>query len=685
MRTMKYLLPFTSGVIIATMFQIFVSETGGLALAFMARQMKTKALHHRRFTFLPHLNHSGGFKRGGFAQVFSSERLLRGSSSKYDSSENKIIPITVLSGFLGSGKTTLLQHMLSNNEGLKIAVVVNDVASVNIDSKLVRGRTADDDNVAKGATPAGIVELQNGCACCSISGELLSSVSELMTLSDLRQDDDKFDHIVVEMSGVAEPRSVRNIFQEAMMYDMPLMDRVQLDTLVTVVDCSTFLDFLKSSRLVNTEESPELFYRSDEEKRKIEEESDIWMEGMPPSLAYALNGSYGMPPAGFDQGSGVCGLLVEQTEVADVILLNKMDLLSGEVEHLKQVITALNPRAKVISTTFGRIQTLDDVLASAKGDGVAMEGVVDDHKDFVIASDAQNCSDPECTNPLHGHDHSHGHSRSNEDSRDDGLITEDGQTCQDPECTNPHHTHDHSHGHFHSHDQSNNEVELNTSSNGAVCYDPDCQDHSHSHSHRSENENSLNTQTHAGIGTYVYRARRPFHPSRLLSALQKLPIVRGVPSEKGSAIHMDDASEKVFQQILRSKGFAWTADSNVKALYWSHAGCSFEMQCLGRWWATLPKHQWPDEATDDILADFDSPDHEESAATDTSSTVGDRRQEIVFIGTGLGSKETQSAIRKTLDSCLLNDDEWDCFRSQRTNEALLMSSFENLLEARMLT
>ena len=98
--------------------------------------------------------------------------------------------------------------------------------------------------------------------------------------------------------------------------------------------------------------------------------------------------------------------------------------------------------------------------------------------------------------------------------------------------------------------------------------------------------------THAGIGSFVYRARKPFHPTRLLSLLQMLPVVRGVPTYDSDSIDgVDEKVKEAFQQVVRSKGFAWTADSNVKALYWSHAGSSFEMQCLGRWWATLPKQQ----------------------------------------------------------------------------------------------
>lgn len=555
-------------------------------------------------------------------------QLLTSSSSEI----SEPIPITVLSGFLGTGKTTLLKHILGNNEGLKIAVVVNDVASVNIDSKLVRGQsTAIPNDASLGGevvpmeTPAGIVELQNGCACCSLSGELLTSVSELITLSDLRQDADRFDHIVIEMSGVAEPRSVRNIFQEAVMYDMPLMDRVRLDTLVTVVDCNSFLDYIKSSKVASSHEMPELFYRNKADQLRAEEmeEDNFWMS---PSL---LSNNH--------QG-GVCDLLVEQTEVADVILLNKVDLLNKEsdLQEVREITTALNPRARVVVTSFGKIGSLDEVLGYSRGKGVAIDGVVDDHKEYVSAADANNCSDPGCTNPLHNHDHS-------------------------------------SHSHHHSEVQN------------SICNDYDSHDHSHSHAHSHNSEETKSAVTHAGIGSFVYRARRPFHPTRIVSIIGKLPVIRGVPNlsdQDALDIKVDENTINALQQVIRSKGFCWTADSHVKALYWSSAGTSFEMQCLGRWWSTLPRKQWPKEATEAILQDYDDVAHDESTSYET---VGDRRQEIVFIGTGISAPETQQSIRNALDLCLLSDEEWKLYCSNRSDEAALASHFVNILSTRMLT
>jgi len=537
------------------------------------------------------------------------------------------------------------------------------------------------------------------------------------------------------------------------MYNMPLMERVRLDTLCTVVDCSTYGEYLRSGRLANVVESPELFYRDGEDKEEDgrsrakegdygdDDDDDNYEDGISQNRFNMLTFGGATAESGYEGKSGyeggVCDLLIEQTEVADIILLNKVDILQGKLQDTKDIVTALNPRAKIISTSFGKIERLKDILGITEGEGVAMDGVVDDHKDYVSAADeagakaeAQkahtNCDDTDCSDPLHDHDHSHSHS---DHSNDAGSMMEDGVGeggCTDPDFGDTSHSHSHSHssdaeatgcvdtdctdtshGHSHSHSSDAETTECadpdctNTShshthshsydAEAADCVDPDCTDTSHSHSHSHSSSDAAAASLHAGIGSYVYRARRPFHPSRLLSILHKLPVVRGVPTTNlngdDTSIHDqndDDSVNKVFKQVLRSKGFAWTADSNVKALYWSHAGTSFEMQCLGRWWATLPKQQWPEEVKDSILADYDSLDHDETAASPTTSSVGDRRQEVVFIGPGIGSLDSQIAIKSVLDSCLLNEEEWDIFRSKRDDEASL-TYFENTLQTRMFT
>ena len=197
--------------------------------------------------------------------------------------------------------------------------------------------------------------------------------------------------------------------------------------------------------------------------------------------------------------------------------------------------------------------------------------------------------------------------------------------------------------------------------------------------------------SYAGIGSFVYRARRPFHPSRLTVFLRHLPIIRGVPgcddeemlSNKDGEISISTAASMALKCVIRSKGFAWLADSNLAAMYWSHAGSSFEMQCLGRWWTTLPKENWPEEAKADILSDFDDANHDESDPS--MLTVGDRRQEVVFIGPKLNNPSTQQCVCETLDQCLLTDDEWATYKEKCSEEAALRSRFPNILPTKMLS
>jgi G3E family GTPase len=566
------------------------------------------------------------FSRGeGVTKLFSSTVDI-GEKSIEDSK----IPITIFSGFLGSGKTTLLQHLLNNSEGCKIAVIVNDVAEVNIDSKLIVGNSATSSAQGK---PAGLVELSNGCACCSISDELLPSVSELITLSDMRSQASEdgeggFDHIVIELSGVASPKAIRANFQEAEFYGMPLLDRVRLDTMVTVIDCTTFLKYVedKDGKIVNEDETPDLFFKDEEDRlRKAEDEDDRW-------LALERN---------TPETSTISQLIVEQTEISDILLLNKIDLLpkndNANLDLIESIARALNPRAKILQTKFGIVDTLNEVLGAAQGLGVADAGVTDDHRDTMQALAAL-------------------------DNNQAGGDRQMDHECKDQNCTDDSHSHSHSHA----------------LDNASECNDPNCDDTGHSHTHTHSNEASMP----GGIGSFVFRARRPFHPARLLSALKSLPVVRGLPEEGTSDDFVNEEQKKALTSIIRSKGFCWLADSHIAANYWSHAGSSFELQCLGRWWATLPQDQWPIEAKGEILVDFDSPNHEES---NSFASVGDRRQELVLIGKGLGHVDMKYRIEEILNKCLLTNKEFELYKSVVTGEDSLEQVFPSVIPIKMMT
>ena len=457
-------------------------------------------------------------------------------------------PTTLLGGFLGTGKTTALTHLLSNREGLRIAVLVNDVAAVNVDAMTLRRTTVE---VNDGSVE--MVELENGCVCCGPGADNLApAVASFAARADLETGEPAFDHIVVEMSGVADPSNVeRNLVGGG----------VSVDRKVALVDANAF---------------PALY-------------NSVAAMGDRVYLAGAKD--IEMDPCAVD--SRVVELLLAQIETADVILVNKMDLASKE--ELKTTLTAchaLNGKAQIRSTTFGDAR-LADVLPM----------------------------DDAATKSSHSHSHD--------------------ESCSDPGCGDP--------SHSHSHDES--------------CSDPGCGDPSHSHSHsQSPLPNSIES---FGFTSFVYQARRPFIQDRLVQLVRAWPLPKkevltldaiaapGADALEAKAASGPSAESAVFARVLRSKGTCWLDSQHRVQALWSHAGRHFRLTPEGPWWVTLPDPVMraclsPDGQTNTVETPAYAAEHAKFVGG-----FGDRRQEIVFIGTDLDD----AAITAALDECLATDDE----------------------------
>ena len=387
----------------------------------------------------------------------------------------KEVPVLLLTGYLGSGKTTLLNKILANKKGIKFAVIVNDIGEVNIDAALI------EKGGVVGQKDDSLVSLQNGCICCTLKMDLVEQLKEIVDMK-------RFDYIVIEASGICEPAPIAQTICSIPSLGPQYIKNgiLRLDSIVTVVDALRMKD--------------EFANGSDLMKQDIDEED-------------------------------LASLVIQQMEFCNIILLNKAaEVEPKELEHLKQIIRAIQPKAEIFECNYGDVD-LDLIVNTHKFDWQTVATSAGWIQEIEAERNGENEEEEDEHHHHEEEEHEHHHHDEDEHEHHHDHEHEDHEH---------HHDHDHhdEHGHHHHH-------------------------HDHDHDHEGGEVEEY------GIGTFVYYRRKPFD----LSLFDEF-VARKWPRD-----------------VVRAKGICYFADERDMCYVFEQAGQQKTVKQAGQWLATMPADQ----------------------------------------------------------------------------------------------
>ena len=438
------------------------------------------------------------------------------------------IPVLLLTGYLGSGKTTLLNRILTNRRGIRFAVIVNDIGEVNIDATLIQkgGVVAQKDD--------SLIALQNGCICCSLKMDLVEQLRDLCTANT-------FDYIVIEASGICEPAPIAQTIcsYSSLITSSPFASSPKLDAVVTVVDALRIRDEF------------------------VEQLSPMTNSQLPIAKAEDL-----------------ASLVIEQIEFCNLILLNKVSMVSEEeCQHIRAILRAIQPKAKIIDcdycdVPFGEI--LDTELFDFEQVATSATWI-----QMVEESDEEHHHD----HHHHEHEHEHHHEHHHECDDPHCHCHEHHHECDDPHCHCHEHHHEFDDPHCHCHEHHHE------------CDDPHC----HCHNHGDE----------YGISTFVYYRREPMSLNRF---------------DEFVARHWDKG-------IIRCKGMCYFEEEYDMCYLFEQAGKQFDLKQAGAFYATMPEEELMQMMAQDPMLQ-----------RDWDERYGDRMQKLVFIGQNMDEHAIVEAL-----------------------------------------